>query len=201
MLRTRIALPVAGRAAPDPVWARVCTVDQVDGDSLHLVDHRVACRVPAGAVVRRGEAVGCFTRQVEEHPDSAFAHLARAVAHADQGRRDAALADLDAAIRLDPPHVAALGRRAWLLATCPEEEFCDGPGAISAAWRACELTGWVDPNHLTILAAAYAEAGDFAQAIKWQEDASAATDDEGRHQLGEERLADYRAERPYRTDP
>jgi tetratricopeptide (TPR) repeat protein len=60
---------------------------------------------------------------------------------------------------------------AWLLATCPEAAIRNGAEAVTHATTACELTQWNDAGFLDTLAAAYAETGDFAQAIKYVEEA------------------------------
>jgi len=60
---------------------------------------------------------------------------------------------------------------AWLRATCPDQHGRDGKGAVESATKACELSAWRNPNHLATLAAAYAEAGDFANAVKWEQQA------------------------------
>ena len=67
------------------------------------------------------------------------------------------------------------------------------------ARQACELTKWREANALDTLAAAYAAAGDFAEAVRWQEKAledSAFAKTNGARARA--RLALYRAGKPYR---
>jgi hypothetical protein len=45
----------------------------------------------------------------------------------------------------------------------------NGARAVEFAQKACELTAWKHPLFLTTLAAAYAEAGNFSEAVRWQE--------------------------------
>jgi hypothetical protein len=69
------------------------------------------------------------------------------------------------AILLTPDFAAALNELAWILATDPRPEFRNGPQAVGLAGQACDLTGQQNPAMLLTLAAAYAEAGRFAEAL------------------------------------
>jgi Flp pilus assembly protein TadD len=88
----------------------------------------------------------------------------------------------------------------WLLATGPDR-VRDGKRAVEHATRACELSAWKEAGAIDTLAAAHAEAGDFAKAVERQKQALdfpafVAADGEG----GRQRLALY-AERKAFRDP
>jgi len=58
-----------------------------------------------------------------------------------------------------------------LYATCPEEKFRNGDKAVELASKACELTDYQNHSGVNILAAAYAECGNFGKAIEYQKKA------------------------------
>ena len=64
--------------------------------------------------------------------------------------------------------------------------------------KACELTAWKDADHLSTLAAAHAEAGDFEAAQTRQTDANALYSRPEDREKGEIRLKLYREKKPYR---
>jgi len=79
-----------------------------------------------------------------------------------------ALSDFEESLRLNPNHAPAYNSLAWLLATTSDARFRDGKRALESAKKACELTSHQTPEYLSVLAAAYAETGQFDQAIFWQ---------------------------------
>lgn len=88
---------------------------------------------------------------------------------------------------------------AWFLATCPDDTVRNGKEALLHATKACELTNWQERGYLDTLAAAYAETGDFEQAVKYQKQALEFGDmsPEARTRM-EERLMLYEQRKPYR---
>jgi len=98
---------------------------------------------------------------------------ALAVAQYDLGRASEALGDVERAITA---HRAALALRqdwpqpannlAWILATHSRAELRNGREAVELAERACRGTEFKDPSMLDTLSAAYAEAGQFDDAVR-----------------------------------
>jgi tetratricopeptide (TPR) repeat protein len=83
-----------------------------------------------------------------------------------------AAARLEQALQLHPDSVDALNDLAWLLATCPDTKLRDSAKALKLANHAAQLTDRKDPGVLETLAAAYAEGGQFTEAIKTVEEAA-----------------------------
>jgi len=111
---------------------------------------------------------------------------------------------LHQAARSVPDSTAALDELAWVFATDLGDDLRDGNEAVLLAKHACTLTKRTDPMLLATLAAAYAEAGNFSQAINTiQESLSKArlTGNPSAIALGEKLLASFQSNAPFREDP
>jgi len=98
-------------------------------------------------------------------------NLANSLSHV--GRNREAIAHFDHALNLAPDSIEALNNLAWILATNPDPQLRDGPRAVRLAEHAGTITGYKLPFVLGTLAAAYAEAGRFNEAIGSAEQACA----------------------------
>jgi tetratricopeptide (TPR) repeat protein len=115
-----------------------------------------------------------------------------------QGRFAEALDQYAAALERNPGYARAHQNLARLRATAADARHRDGRRAVEAATRACELTGGNDPGMLDTLAAAWAEAGDFAQAVHWQARALDRAGDGAARDAFRSRLKLYQDGQPYR---
>ena len=121
------------------------------------------------ALASRGqvdEAIAQYRKALEIKPDLAEAHNNLGMALHQQGKVSDAVAHWREAARLQPSQVIPLNQLAWVLATCPEASIRNGAEAVELARRAVELTGGREPAVLGTLAAAYAEAGRFSEAVE-----------------------------------
>ncbi len=116
------------------------------------------------------------------------------------GQSDAAITQCREALRLQPDSPQALTSLAWILAVDPDGHIRNGLEAVTLAERACQLTGFRNPTFLGTLAAAYAEAGRFEDAVRTAEKASDLARATGNQKLAERNqqlLAMYRAGKPF----
>jgi Flp pilus assembly protein TadD len=90
---------------------------------------------------------------------------------------------------------------AWILATAPDDRLRNGAEAVTLAERACHVSDFEEAQFIGTLAAAYAEAGRFENAIRAGEKAKAMAAAAGQKELVEKNrqlLELYRAGKPYR---
>ena len=127
-----------------------------------------------------------------------------AAAHRDYGRALVIVGSLKDGIgeyrkslELKPNDLQTLNNLAWLLATCDVDRVRDGQQAVILARRAARLTNSKNPSVLDTLAAAYAEVGDFEQAIRWQTRAIKLSPND-RKAGGRAKLKRYESGRPFR---
>jgi tetratricopeptide (TPR) repeat protein len=113
-------------------------------------------------------AIECWqkTLQLKPGPDNAaHAHNNLGVILQEQGKLTEALAHFTKAIQLRPDSPIPMNGLAWFIATCPELKNSDVNEAIRLAGRACMITNYKNPSYLDTLAAAYASAGRFTEAV------------------------------------
>lgn len=141
--------------------------------------YREALRVfPQGAWARRnlGQALylekdykGAITelsKAIQWQPKDNEAHASLALALLEEKDYHAAVAHFEQALSLKPDHWFARAQLAWLLATCPADEIRNGARSLELALPLLKTTTEPSARALDIVAAAYAEAGDFQNAVE-----------------------------------
>lgn len=115
---------------------------------------------------RRDEAITHFAAALEIAPDRAGFENNLAGALLLTGRAAQAIAHYEKAAGKAPHDVGPLRNLAWVLATCPDAALRDGRRAVELAERAQKISHGGDAMILATLAAAYAEAGRFPEAVE-----------------------------------
>lgn len=112
-------------------------------------------------------AIEDFTEAVRLRPDRALYYYNRATAYNFMFLPEPAIRDLRQALTIDPDHAESLRRLAWILATAVPAEYRDGQEAVRLAQAAIAIED--TSEFRATIAAAYAETGDFDEAIRQQQ--------------------------------
>ncbi|HUA39785.1 MAG TPA: tetratricopeptide repeat protein [Candidatus Sulfopaludibacter sp.] len=112
-----------------------------------------------------GAAIEHYQQALKQMPDSVHAHYQLGLALQCVGESQAAIQQFQQVLKLDPFHITAQNDLAWILATSPDASLRNGSKAVEVARRAVQLSAGTSPQILDTLAAAYAEAGQFPEAI------------------------------------
>lgn len=147
------------------------------------------------------EAMEDFNRTLQLDARNIEAYVNRGDLASDLGQYAEAARDYRRAVDLAPrqhrPYVSA----AWIMATCPDARFRDPTLAVTAARRALDLLGEDEAEfrhrYLDVMAAALANAGEFAEAAKTEGEAIAIAPEAVKADY-EARLKLYEEKKPYR---
>jgi tetratricopeptide (TPR) repeat protein len=153
---------------------------------------------------RWDEAIEHYQQALKQMPDSVHAHYQLGLALQSRDRFAEAVAQLQKVLELDPKHIPAQNNLAWLLATCPDNSLRDGKRAVEVAQQAVQLSGGKSPEILDTLAAAYAEAGRFPEAVETARrasDLSTAQNNQPLAQVIQNQLKLFETHSPYREKP
>ena len=132
-------------------------------------DHFLARYSLGHALLEKGELEGAiqFCRSaLLLRPSDADCQTTLAIALEEKGNPTEAIQHYQKALELAPKSISTLTNLAWLLATSQDASLRNGLKAVELAKQADRLVGGTNTLVLRTLAAAYAENGDFANAIR-----------------------------------
>jgi protein O-mannosyl-transferase len=123
-----------------------------------------------GAVLARegrlDEAIDEWEKTLSIQPQDADAHITLGDALLRKGDTSGAIAHYNKALEIAPDSISTLNNLAWVFSTCPDASLRNGARAIELAQKAGQLAGGKDGTLMRTLAAAYAETGQFTDAIE-----------------------------------
>jgi len=149
---------------------------------------------------RLDEAGNRLLESIRLDPNKGDVHCHYAMCLNAQGNIKEAILEYRKALELDNQLSAACNNLAWTLATYPDPDIRNGNEAATLGERACQLTNNRQPIYLGTLAAAYAEAGRFDDAVATAQKACAIAQAAGMTNIVERNnqlLESYRANKPY----
>jgi Flp pilus assembly protein TadD len=132
-------------------------------------DHFLARYSLGHALLEKGDLDGAIEicrSALLLRPSDVDCQTTLAIALEEKGNAVEAIQHYEKALQLAPTSVPTLTNLAWLLATSPDASVRNGPKAIELAKQVDRLVGGTNTIVLRTLAAAYAENGEFANAIR-----------------------------------
>jgi len=173
-------------------------LEQVLKVQPELASARLQYGIALAAQGQVAQAIAAFSEVVRRKPDFALAHYHLGRLLSETGKAGEAAQHYREAVKLMPNFADALNRLAWLLSVSPDAALRNGPEAVELAERACNVTRYSQPGMVRTLAAAYAEAGRFDEAVKTAEKACGSPGPPQEQQKCREMLERFRAGQPWR---
>ena len=200
--------------AEEALGSALSNAGRLDEAELHCLEAlRIRPHFPeanstyAIVLVRQGRAAEARERINEvlrSNPADASAHFTLAQACSLAGEYAEAVRQYEAGLRLKPENADALNNLAWIRASNADPANRNGAEAVRLAQKACELTRFRRPLMIGTLAAAYAEAGRFPEAVAAAHKAQEVALSLGKPEIAQknaELLELYQAGKPYHETP
>ena len=146
-------------------------------------------------------AIAHWQQRIEKSPRDVDARDNLGVVLFQSGAAREAVVQWQSSLEINPNDGNALNNLAWVLATHPDAALRSGATAVELAERAAHLLAGENPTVLRTLAAAYAENGEFPQAVETAERASKLATAQRNLSLAEtltQEISSYRANEPHR---
>jgi tetratricopeptide (TPR) repeat protein len=158
----------------------------------------------AGALMETNQfdkAIQDLNHAIEVYPQEVTFYQERARTYSKQHKYQEAIKDMEHCLERNPGNPQYCNAMAWLRATCPDASFRNGAEAVKLATQGCELTRFGLWPVVDTLAAAYAETGDFEQAVRYQKQAldSVGVPAKQRPKM-QQRLELYQQKKPFREE-
>ena len=179
-------------------------IDHYQKAMMARADHFLARYGLCQALLEKGEldsAIQVCRSALVLWPLDADCHTALAIALEEKGEPAEAIEHYEKALEVAPRSISTLTNLAWLLATSPDASLRNGPKALDLASQAERLVGGTNTLVLRTLAAAYAENGQFANAIRTARSAMELARMHGENSLAtdlDQQIALYQLRMPYR---
>jgi tetratricopeptide (TPR) repeat protein len=142
------------------------------------------------------QAIAQWQTALAINPRDAVAYRNVADALRKQGKLKEAISEYEQALNIAPEDSATLNNMAWILATSSDPSMRDGARAVALAARAVHASGGRNASFVRTLAAAQAEAGQFAEAAATAEAAKELANTQSKPELArrlDEEISLYRS--------
>jgi Flp pilus assembly protein TadD len=192
---------LAERNEPEAALTHFTAAIDVNPDNLGAYEGMGSVLKKQGRI---DAAIAAYRKAIRRRPDSPMFYSLAGNTLMDARRYGEAKAILQEGLTTVGSDAELANGLAWLMAVCPEAGHRDGKTAIQLAEYACRATLYQAPGCLDTLAAAYAEAGRFDDAIRTQKkavDVGGMTESEQTLAEFRARLALFEAHRAYREEP
>jgi tetratricopeptide (TPR) repeat protein len=187
-----------GRGQVDPAISRFQAAVDIRPANAAAHDNLAKAFLQKGRV---SDAMVQYRKMLEIQPGNVEAHNILGTVLIQQGRVSEAIEQWREALAIQPENGNAKSNLAWVFATDPEQSFRNGPEAVQLAEQALQLSGGKNPIILRTLAAAYAETGEFSNAIQTAQQGVELANSLGNSRLATElqgNIAIYQEQRPLR---
>jgi tetratricopeptide (TPR) repeat protein len=194
LLHTSLANALARKGLTDEAMEHYRKAVQLRADFADAHFNLASLLAEKGQIA---EAIAEYEKAIALPPEDSTSHVALARLFLKTGRVSDALVHFRRALEIAPDSDVVLNAYAWVLATNPDAAARNGREAVILAEKANRLTGGNHPEVLRTLAASYAEAGQYPEAVRSAEQALRLTSDSSLKQALEEEIQIYQRGRAY----